>query len=314
MEERTIDNEELRKVRLTRTGGVTDVVDDTLPEETAENAAADEENYVLESDGETLDDALVGLTPAQYRAEIERRERAAREAHAACEKLCDEGESRLAAQEWEAAEERFGEAFRTEPQNARAQTGLWSALTRGYTSGEVFATGTGAAVLEETDMALRDRLREQFGSQLRAERAALSEEAAPLRAAVEAGQAERRGPFLANRNYYLLRLGVCIAVTLACIAGVLIAASFLLRVQNALPIVFTGVFGLFTLASLAAVAVFARRTLVAFRLCRENERLSSTEEGERLMQIEDRIACLSLSLDAMAPQEEDAARGDGAQG
>lgn len=293
MEERIIDKDELRKVRVTRTDGERDVVDDMLPEGEAEPA---QEEYSVEFDGETYDEDLVGLTPAQYREEIERRERAAREAHEACEKLCAEGEERLAAQDWAAAEECFEDALREEADNARAEDGLWTARTKGYTSDEVLYLRAGAEAFAGAGEAVRAKALAAFGEDLRAVRREAEEQAAALTAQVEAGQAERRGPFLANRNYYRLRLYIALGVFAAMLIGLYVSASFILRVQSAVPVVLTGAFGALAFVALAVTVIFARKTLVAVRLCRENERLSSTEEGRALETARTRLYCLGLIL------------------
>ena len=53
MEERIIDKDELRKVRVTRTDGELDVVDDALPEETPEEGLKElETEYAVEFEGD----------------------------------------------------------------------------------------------------------------------------------------------------------------------------------------------------------------------------------------------------------------------
>lgn len=309
MEERIIDKDELRKVRVTRTDGERDVVDDMLPE--TDEAPAQEE-YSVEFDGEGYDEDLVGLTPTQYREEIERRERAAREAHENCEKFCNEGEARLAEQDWAGAEASFEEAVREEASNERAEEGLWTARTKGFTSDEVFFIREGAEAFSEAGEKIRAKVLAAFGAELSAEREKTRAQEQTLSQEVEAGQAERRGPFLANKNYYRLRLWISLGALALCLIGLCVSASFILRVQSPVPVALTGVFAVLAFAALAVTVIFARFTLVAVRLCRANERLSSTEEGRALEAARTRLYCLGLVLgdqngseDASAPSAPD---------
>lgn len=313
MEERIIDKDELRKVRVTRTDGEQDVVDDALPEKPEEGEAELEAEYSVEFEGEEYDENLVGLTPTQLQEELERRERAAREAHEACEKLCAEGDAFAAAADWRAAEEKFEDARLHEPDSARAEEGLWKARTQDYTSDEALCTERVAREFASAGKAVRERVLGVFGEGMRAARAEARAEADPLREQVEAGQAERRGPFLANRNYYLARLFVSLGALALFVVGICVSAAFILRTQSAVPVVLTGAFGVLAFISLVCVVLFSRRSLVAVRLCRENERLDSTEEGARLAELEQKLLCLSLVLDAPAA-EEDALEESAAEG
>ena len=306
MEERIIDKDELRKVRVTRTDGEPDVVDDALPEETPEEGLKElETEYAVEFEGETYDEDLVGLTPSQYREEIERRERAAREAHETCEKLCAEGDGFLAQQDWAAAEDRFESALLHEMNNARAEEGLWTARTQGYTSDEAFYAERVAREFADASEPIRAKVMEVFGGRLLAALKEARAEVASLRPQVEAGQEERRGPFRANRNYYLTRLAVSFGIFVLFIIGVCVSAGFILRVQSAVPVALTGAFGVCAFAALVFTVYFMRRSVVAVRLCRENEKLSSTEEGARLAEAEDRLARLTEVLSAAPVGETD---------
>ena len=317
MEERIIDQDELRKVRVTRTDGGLDVVDDTLPEDAVPPAEQDEEGiaelkeeYAVEFEGEEYDEDLVGLTPTQFKEEMERRERLAREAHEASEKLCAEGDVLAAAEDFAAAEEKYESALLQEPSSERAEHSLWAARTKNYTSDEALYTRRVAEEFPDASEEVRARVFEVFGDGLRADRAETQAEAEPLRAAVEEGQRTRRGPFRANRNYYMVRLGIALGVLALFLVGICVSASFILRTQSPAPVALTGAFGVLAFAALVMLVYFSRKTFVAVRLCRENERLTSTEEGTRLAELEEKLACLALVLGA-APSAEEAGETDG---
>ena len=109
---------------------------------------------------------------------------------------------------------------------------------------------------------------------------------------MRAGQEARRAPFIANRNYYRLRFAICAVLTVLFAVGIGVSASFLLRTQSSLPTILMIVFGALTLVAVCFFLYFSRKLIVASRLCRANEKLASTEEGERLEQLEDALACL----------------------
>ena len=99
---------------------------------------------------------------------------------------------------------------------------------------------------------------------------------------------------------YSLGLGVPFLVSAVLMVlfavGIGVSASYLLRTQSNLPTVLIIVFGVLTAFSAAFFIYFSRKLLVAVRLCNANETLSSTEEGERLEELEDALTCIDLVL------------------
>jgi len=122
-------------------------------------------------------------------------------------------------------------------------------------------------------------------------------EAEPLRETVAAGQASRRGAFAENRKYYLVRTAVAAAVVFLMIVGIAVSAYFIVRTTTNIPLILTGVFGGLTFVSLVVALMVGRKLLVANRLCRENEKMGSTEDGERLEDLERTIESLKLYLE-----------------
>ena len=260
MEERIIDNEREIKNKRRREG--VDAVD-ALADGGEE--ALPEEELVLELPEEEYDEDLVGLTPSQLKEELERRERALREAREESEKLTLAGAEKLGEGAFEEAESFFAQALTYDPENAEEE--------------------------------VRAFVKERAGARLEGEREAFRAEERPLREKVEESMEFRRGYFRDNRNYFLVRFGIFFGLFALCLVGAGISASFIYSTRGITPIVLIACFGGAALVMLAVAIVFARKLVVANRLCRENEKLSSTEDGARLAYLQDRLHCLDLVLD-----------------
>lgn len=301
MEERLIDNE--REIRIKRKKEGVDAVDALASDETPEEIP--EEELVLEiPEGEEYDEDLVGLTPSQLKEELERREKAKKEAEEECRKLTAEGEEKLAAGEYAEAEALFLQATLYDPESVPAGKGLWRARTEDFQKDDAFYSEENAADFAKAPEEVRGSVLEKVSERLGAAREEARREAIPLREKVSQKQEERRAPFLANRKYYLVRfLAAVLAFVLAGI-GAGVSASFLYTTKNsAVPIALLASFGGLAVVAFVFIAVFARKLLVAHRLCRANEKLSATEDGARLQEIETRLRILDLVLDGK-PQEE----------
>lgn len=297
MEERIIDDEEGRKIRLIRLqNGETDAVEDTADAETAEaeNGETVEEFVVDYPDSDEYDEDLVGLTPSQLQEELERREKAMREAREQSEKFTAEADEKLAAGDFGGAEELYEQAVMFDVENEPAGRGLWLARTKNFTDDGAFYKESNAEQLAGSPEAVKAFVLERTEERLRAAREEFRTEAAPLRETVEKKQEERREPFLANRKYYLIRLYVCAAAIAVFLIALIVSSRFIVRTVSPAPVVLTAVFGALAFLFLIALAMLSRKYIVADRLCRLNEKLSSTEEGARLEDLENRIRCLDL--------------------
>lgn len=288
MEERIMDEDELRGIKKRRDGEPDD-----------ESAAGDEaeieyeitEDAALEgADGE-YDEDLVGLTPTQLKEELERREKLREEAHAEALRYRAEGEAAVQREAYDEATGCFEQSLSIE-YDEEVEALYWWARTRGMTSSDVLFERETAREFAEASKPSKKLVLDAFGEELHNARAVLLEEAEPLREQVRAGQEARRAPFIANRNYYRLRFAICAVLTVLFAVGIGVSASFLLRTQSSLPTILMIVFGALTLVALCFFLYFSRKLIVASRLCRANEKLASTEEGERLEQLEDALACL----------------------
>lgn len=306
MEERIMDEDELRGIKVKRNaiGGIEDAVE----EGTGENAQAENEEIaqieaefevklpeVGEGD-EEYDESLVGLTPEDLRAELERRKKVKLEAEKKCAKNLKEGEERLAIGNYPVALSYFEKALSYEPENEEAQKKYWTARTHNFSddtpftdseAGELFAThteGARAFVLNHVGEKLKTRLKEA------------EEEAEPLREKVQGGIAERRGAFAANRRYYVVRTAIFAVVFVAFLIACLVCADFIVRTKSITPVVLTAVFGGIAFLALLIDIFFICKLAAAIGLCRANEMLSSTEDGARLEVLDREIYALRAFL------------------
>ncbi len=300
MEERIIDKDELRGVKKKRTGGEEDVVD--INDDAQDEADEASPDYAIEFEGE-YDEDLVGLTPTQLREELERRERLREEAHAEAVKYLASAEEKFAAGNFRGAEKDFAEA-RLYEDSEETEERYFAAVTQNYTDVARLLERDKAAEFAYAGERARQSVLSVFGEALRSERAEAEERAQPLRERVHADMEARRAPFAANKKYYAVRFLIALATLVVFAVGIAVSASFLLRTQSIAPTVLTIAFGACTFIAFLVTLFFTRKLYVAARLCRENEKLSSTEEGAELQTLEDRLAVLADVLDGAGESED----------
>ena len=294
MEHRELDDEELRKIKVKRNvvGGIEDATEGD-GEETEESEIVFD---LPEEDGE-YDEDLVGLTPSQLKREMERREKAQEEARLTCARLIEDGNNERTGGNWEAAEPFYMQALLYDPDNVEAQKGLWICRTKNFKDDGVFSEPEKAEEFSAANDEVKAYVRGKVGERLQAQLSDAEREAEPLRETVAAGQASRRDAFAENRKYYLVRTAVAAAVVFLMIVGIAVSAYFIVRTTTNIPLILTGVFGGLTFVSLVVALMVGRKLLVANRLCRETEKMGSTEDGERLEDLERTIESLKLYLE-----------------
>lgn len=299
MEERIIDDEDARLVKIKRTKNGDDVVEDAR--EQAENDAAEEsapdDDFTVEfpDDGE-YDEDLVGLTPAQLKEELERRERMKREAQERRDECVSAGKECFEGGDLDGAAENFALALTFVDGDEEAELWLWKTRTKQYPELNAYFKREFAEEFAFAPDAVREQILKRDGEKLKAERARLEAEIEPLEQTVLQKQTERRGPLLAHKNYYRLRL--CVLLALVVCFGIACAVSgfFTVRTTSIAPIVTCAVFGGCAAVCLIAAVFFMRFTLVAARLFAANENLASTEDGRMLLDLQERRECLTLVL------------------
>lgn len=288
MEERMLDEDENRGIRIKRTAdGETDAM------EGLEGDVGDEVAFEFP---EEYDETLAGMTQEQVEAELRRREKAREEALAACNRLIEEGNALLAEEKFEEAEEKFAQATAYDIDSQPAAEGLFTAATKNFTDSEHLYSDERAEDLERLEWG-RKFVAAKYGDQLREEQKRYRKEAEALRPAVDENHAKLREAFAANKRYYLIWTCVALFLVAAFAVATAIAADSIFRTKSSmLPVIITALFGVMTFAAVTMFAVFCARLLRANRLCRMNEEPDATSEGTRLLELENRIRIVDLIL------------------
>lgn len=289
MEERIIDDPRKIKVKRNAAGGVEDATDALA----ADGGQEDGEELVLDVPEEELmeglDEDLIGLAPSQLEAELERRRKEAEEAEKERDRILAAAEDLFAKGRYEKAEPLFAQALAIDPTCTRAQNALWLCRSGNFTSTEGLLNETCAREFAEADDDTRAFVLGALGERMKTEKAALEGEAVPLRARVRAGQEKRREAFKNNRDYYRVRFFAVIGAMLFLLIAAGISSAFIARTPGYLPVVFVIAFAACAVVLLPLALYLARKLFVAQKYCLDNEKLSSTEEGEKLEEIEERI-------------------------
>ncbi len=291
MEERLMDDPRGIKVKRNAVGGVEDATDELAPEEEMEIELPEEEILLPEEDED-----LIGLAPSQLEKELARRKKEAEEAAAERDKLLAAGEKLLKQGKYEDAEPCFEQALMYEGAE-RAQELLWVCRTRDYSQTEPLMDRDVAEEFRGAPEEVKAELRKRLGGRLEEERKEVLKDAEPLRKTVFDAQQSRREAFGENKRYYFIRFCVFAALFCLCLIGAGASSYFIVRVTDSVPAIVTIVFGALALLDLVPTVLYARKLVVAQRLCRENEELSSTEDGERLEELEETLELLSAYLD-----------------
>ena len=285
MEERIIDEEYGRGVRFKKTAfGYVDVTDE-LAADQGDEEPVDEVAFefpVLEED----DEDLATLTPEEAAALRQKKKEDAEKRKASYEQACQEGEALLDSGEFAKAEAKFEQALQLDGLATHASIGYWRAKTENFTKPDVLIEEYANDGMEsmEYDLGVEalDTIRVAYQDEFKARLAALREEEKPLAEKVEGKQIRRRKILSARlRNSIILFA----AFFLPTLAGIILTAVFGAKIPTTrentyvLPTIISGCvsFVLFILS-----VAFTNKLLNAIRIYAKNERLSSTEEGNRL--------------------------------
>ena len=293
MEERIIDDEYGRGIRLKKTkDGYVDVTD-----ELAENAEVE----TMEDEGDEIafefpildtdedDEDLVGLTPEEAIALRKKKAEAQAKRKAEYEQYCKEGDELLAANDFVGAEAKFEKALPLDEEAMEASVGYWKAKTSNFTEPDVLIAEYVEAGIEslEFDLGYRatDCIREEYQEVFRLRIAQLEAEEQPLAIKVQEAQARRRvilGKRVRNRA-----IAFCVAL-LPFVACVVLAIMFGMKnftTSGSEYVQPTILLGCAAAVLFIPFAVCFNRLLNGVRMKSMNERLSSTEDGQKLVEI-----------------------------
>lgn len=291
MEERMIDDEYGRGVKLRKTkDGYVDVTDEAVDENDESVMDAEEINFEFPTfeAGEGEED-WIGLSPE----EVEKRRKEREEEEAKRRLLYDEsvqkGQELLAADDLDGAAKAFKKAMKHADEPTEAAVGYWTAKTERFTNPDALIEAyldSGTESLEfdvgyEGIKTIRDQYGEVFQNRL----AELEEEEAPLKEEVEEKQEKRRVYLKERVKKSAIVFGISFLPFVACAILAVVFGLKNFSTPDARYIPVTIGFGVGTLVFLIVFALCMNKFFNNFRLYRKNEKLESTEAGARLAEI-----------------------------
>lgn len=297
MEERIIDDEYGRGIRLKKTkDGYVDVTDELA--EGNENAEGEEvmdaEEITFqfpETDEGDYDERYAELTPEEA-AELRKQQEAeiARQ-KAEYDRACREGEALLASGSFKSAELKFEKALKLDGDAVEAAVGYWRAKTSNFTQPDVLADEYVKAdnPIEdlEYDLGFKavDKIKQDYRSVFEKRLEELKTEEAPLAEKVESKQANRR-VYLKERLKKATAL--FIAAMVPFLTSLILTVVFGLKnftTPDSRYVIPTIVLGCIAFVCFIVFLIFTNKFLNAARMRRANEKLSSTDDGDELLEI-----------------------------
>ncbi len=294
MEERIIDEEIGRKIRIRKTrDGSTDVVDELAEDETVETEETEGvEEYAFELPEFTEDDEdLVGLSPEEAMALRKKKQEEAEAKRAEYERLVAEGEALLAEGSFRSAELKFEKALLLDDVATAASVGYWRAKTEDFENPDALMDEYVESGYENLEFDLgceaTDQIKAQFKDKFRSRYEELCQEEEPLRQEVEEAQARRREILKPRRTKSAVAFAISALPFLVALVLTVVFGLKNFTVKDDSFILPTIIAGCVALVGFIVFGVFTNKFINACRIYRANERLSSTEDGARLMEIEE---------------------------
>ena len=287
-EERIIDEEYGRGVKLRKTkDGYVDVTDELATEEIEEGAEEVSFEFPVMEDED--DEDLVGLSTEEALALKKQKAEAAERRRAEYEQAVADGNALLEEGDFTAAEKKFEEALQLDEIATDASVGYWRAKTENFQKPEVLVDEyleEGMASMQydlgyEAVEIIKREHRDVFDAKLNE----LTEEEKPLAEIVEGKQAARREILKARLKKSGIRFIVAAVPMLVCVILTIVFGLKIPTVRDNRYIPVTIVLGGVSIVAFIVFTLFANKFLNDGRIYRRNEKLSSTEEGERLQEI-----------------------------
>ena len=297
MEERLIDKEDERLIRIKKKAEGTDAEDALTPD--GEEAQDEEEILVTLPEGydEDYDQSLVGLSPEDLQKELERRKKAEEEARVEYGQLVAAAKEQLARGNFEAAASLYEQAADYSFVDDEIIKELWTARTKNFSDISPFYDTNYAEEFSDYNEPAKTFIRDKIGAALTQERERLQKEEAELAPDVLEKQETRRQAFDNHRRYYKVRLLVFAGLMALFAIATVVSSTFIVRTLSSLPVILTGAFGGATLISFVGMLVFMLKYSGASKLCRMNGKLASTQDGARLEELREKLECLKLILE-----------------
>lgn len=297
MEERIIKDEYGRGIRLKKTAdGFVDVTDELAKDKDAETIEGEEsadEEVLFEFPEITEDDEeLAALMPEQAEELKRKREEDKRKKQEEYAVLLQQGEELLASGDFQTAEDVFEKAMGLLFEHTEAAIGFWKAKTENFRYPdrlpEYYVEFEDEAYQEfvyDAGQEAVDSLQKEYVEVFQKRVEELKEEKKPVERAVLDAQQERREILSARKKkHFIFFLLACIPSAILLIAGIACLANVNSRPDQLLLYVAIGLFGAFAVVFALFIGV-TNKFINTLRIIRENEDLSSTEDGEQLVGI-----------------------------
>ena len=322
MEERIIDDEYGRGVRLKKTkDGYVDVTDEMAEGDNPEMEEGEEISFefpTLEGyDAEEDNEELVDLSPEEAERFMREKAEALERRRNEYERTCEQGKKLLESGSYHAAELEYEKALQLDEEATEASVGYWRAKTSDFTDPDVLAAEYAEAGIESLEYDLgyeaADIIKKDYRAAFEKRVAELTEEEAPLRAKFEEKQDARR-EVLASRK---LRWGVAFVATVLPVIAALIATLVVglknFSTREGEYIVPTIVLAGVSILLFIGFMVVTNKYINAGRMYRLNERLSSTPDGVRLLEIAEYKELYEALLAAPVAETDEEAPADDAE-
>lgn len=291
MEERMIDDEYGRGIRLKKTqDGYVDVTDELAEDgemmdeaESAEEIAF--EFPMLEED----DEDLVGLSPEEALALRKKKEEEAIALRQEYEKLCAEGNELLETQSYKSAELKFENALQKDAIATDASVGYWRAKTADFTDPDVLIEEYLEAGFESLEYDLGyeavEKIKEDYKHVFEQRVEELAEQEEPLERAVLEKQEKRRAILKERikksvKNFIITAIPMLLMLVLT-----IVFATKIRSTPDGEFIWYTVGAGVLFVVAFCIFGGFANKLINDCRINNANEDLSSTEDGANLLEV-----------------------------
>lgn len=295
MEERMIDEEYGRGVRLKRTkDGFVDVTDELC--ENGEAAEQDgeeivfqfpDEEPVFEGEGEEYAE----LSPEEAAALKKKKEEEAAARLAKYQALCQEGDTQLAEGKFEEAENTFAKALDYDDEATAASVGYWRAKTENFAEPDVLIDEYVEAGIQTLEFDLgyaaaaiiKKEYREVFEKKVQE----LTAEEEPLAEKVYAVQERRREKVHFRMKKSGIAMGISALPTLCCLILAIVFGLKIVSTPENTFVLPTIILGVAFVVCFVIFGTFANKFINDCRMNAKNEDLSETDDGARLLEIQE---------------------------
>ncbi len=284
-EERIVEDEFGRKVKIRKTKEGVDVTEEVTDEEEVEEVELSLDIPEEEED----DEDLVGLSPEEAAALKKQKAEAAERRKKEYDQAIVDGNELLDAGEYEAAEKKFEEALQLDEVATEASVGYWRAKTENFQNPDVLIEEYLEAGIESLEYDLgyeaADIIKREYREVFERRYKELEEEELPLAEEVEGKQTARREILSERRKKSGIKFLASAIPTVVFIVLAIVFGFKNLTVRDNRFIPATIAFAALSVVTFFIFLAFSNKFINACRIYSKNEKVSSTEEGERLLEI-----------------------------